>query len=140
MMLLVGAPGILGGLITQRLMGEENDELNMTDLFWWFWAVTLAFIMAALAGWTPGYVIVIALSAVQVIVFLGRERNVSAFPTQIRIVYLAWALTGLWPTVRLYFYVLLLLGTIMVVFFGRCCITLLLKYMPWNRSRVPRLV
>jgi hypothetical protein len=114
-------------------------KIDWKDPFWWFWALTLVFIIAAIAGWTPGYLVVIALSALQVVVFLARERSVSAFPTQIRIVYFAWTLFGLWPAVRLPFYVLLLLGTIMVVLFGRCSISLMLKVMPWNRDRAPRL-
>jgi hypothetical protein len=115
-------------------------KIELTDPFWWFWAITLVFIVAAVVGWTPGYYVVMVLSAVQVVVFLVRERSISAFPTQIRIVYFAWSLTGLWEAARLFFYLVLLLGTVMVVFFGRCSISLLLKYMPWNRDRVPRLV
>ena len=114
-------------------------KLGFTDPFWWFWAVTLVFILAALVGWMPGYTIVIAISAIQLIVFIIRERSLSAFPTQIRLVYLIWALTGLWAEIRLPFYILLFLGTFMVVFFGRCSISLLLQHMPWNRSRAPRL-
>lgn len=114
-------------------------NLDFKNPFWWFWAVTLAFIVAAVAGWTPGYYIVMAISAIQVLVFLVRERSAMAFPTQIRIVYFALTLTGLWPAGRLAFYILLLLGTIMVVFFGRCSIALLLKHMPWNRGRAARL-
>ena len=114
-------------------------KLDLADHFWWFWAVTLVFIVAAIAGWAPGYYVVIALSAIQVVVFLVRERSLMAYPTQIRIVYFALSLTGLWITVRLPLYILLLLGTIMVVFFGRCSIVLLLKHMPWNRDRSPRL-
>ncbi len=115
-------------------------KLEFRDPFWWFWTVTLAFIIAAIAGWTAGYYIVIAISAIQVVVFLLRERSVSAFPTQIRIVYFIWALTGLWPVIRLPFYIVLLLGTVMVVLFGRCSIAMVLKHMPWNRERAPRLV
>jgi hypothetical protein len=114
-------------------------KLELANPLWWFWTITLAFIVAAIAGWTPGYYVVIAISALQVVVFLGRERSMMAFPTQIRIVYWIVTLTGLWAAVRLPFYVLLLLGTIMVVFFGRCSISLLLKYMPWNRDRAARL-
>ena len=115
-------------------------KLDLADPFWWFWAVTLVFIISAVAGWSMGYAVVIAISALQVIVFLVRERSALAFPSQIRIVYFAWTLFGLWRPVRLPFFILLLLGTIMVVFFGRCSITLLLKKMPWNRNRTPRLV
>ena len=115
-------------------------KINFTDPFWWFWAVTLAFILAAIAGWTRGYDVVIAISAIQLVVFIGRERSLTAFPTQIRIVYLLWSLTGLWQVIRLPFYIILFLGTVMVVFFGRCSIALVLKHMPWNRNRAPRLV
>ena len=115
-------------------------KLELADAFWWPWAITLAFILAAVAGMTPGYYAVMAVSAVQVLVFLVRERSVIAFPTQVRIVYFAWTLTGLWAVVRLPFYLLLLLGTIMVVFLGRCSISSVLKHMPWNRDRVVRLV
>ncbi len=115
-------------------------RLELSNPFWWFWAITLVFIVASIAGWTPGYTIVMLISAVQVIIFLIRERSVMAFPTQIRLVYLAWTLTGLWVAGRVPFYALLLLGTFMVVFFGRCSISLILKFMPWNRTRVPRLV
>lgn len=115
-------------------------KLGLSDPFWWFWTITLGFIVAAIAGWVPGYYAVITISAVQVVVFLIRERSVMAFPTQVRIVYFAWTLTGLWETGRLPFYVLLLLGTVMVVFFGRCSISMLLKKMPWNHNRIARLV
>jgi len=114
-------------------------NLDFKNPFWWFWAVTLVFIVAAVAGWTPGYYIVMAISAIHVLVFLVRERSAMAFPTQIRIVYFAWTLTGLWLAGRLAFYILLLLGTLMVVFFGRCSIALLLKHTPWNRGRAARL-
>jgi hypothetical protein len=114
-------------------------KLELEDPFWWFWAVTLAFIATAVVGWLPGYYAVMALSALQVVVFLVRERSVMAFPTQIRIVYFAATLLGLWETVRLPFYVLLLLATAMVVFLGRCSIAMMLKHMPWNRDRAPRL-
>jgi hypothetical protein len=115
-------------------------KLDLSNVFWWFWAVTLVFILTALAGWTPGYYIVMVISAIQLVLFLAREKQLLAFPVQIRIVYFVWTLTGLWAAGRLFFYVLLLLGTVMVVFFGRCSISLMLKNMPWNRKRIPRLV
>ncbi len=115
-------------------------KLDLANPFWWFWAVSLAFIIPAVGGWIPGYFVVIGLSAVQVIVFLIREKSLGAFPTQIRLVYFAWTLTGLWETGRLPFYILLFLGTAMVVLFGRCSIAMMLKVMPWNRGRAVRLV
>ena len=115
-------------------------KLDVRDLFWWFWTVTLVFIIAALAGSKPGYFIVMVISAIQVIIFMVREKDVMAYPVQIRVAYFALTLTGFWAGGRVIFYVLLLLGTIMVVIFGRCSISMLLKIMPWNRNRAPRLV
>jgi hypothetical protein len=110
-----------------------------TDVRWWFWIVTLVFIIAALAGWTPGYYLVMAISAFQILYFLAQEKSLSAWPVQVRIFYFAWSLLGLWPAGRVFFYALLLLGTIMGAFFGRCSITMILKLMPWNQGRLVHL-
>ena len=114
-------------------------KVDVNDIRWWFWAATLAFIIAAVAGWHPGYYVVIGISAVQVLFFLAQEKSLVTFPIQIRIVYFAFTLFGLWPEVRLYIYIILLLGTVMVTFFGRCSIALVLKHMPWNQGREVRL-
>ncbi len=114
-------------------------KMSPADIRWWFWAVTLVFIAAAVVGWAPGYGVVIVISAAQVVVFLVQERSLAAFPTQIRIVYFAFTLFGLWPEVRWFIYLLLLFGTVMVTFFGRCAIALFLKQMPWNQGREARL-
>jgi len=113
--------------------------MDARDIRWWFWAATLAFIVAALIGWEPGYYVVIAISALQVVFFLGQEKSLSAFPVQIRVVYFALTLLALWPAARIIVYLLLLVGTVMVTFFGRCTIALLLKQMPWNQGREVRL-
>jgi hypothetical protein len=110
------------------------------NIRWWFWLITLIFIIAALLGWQPGYLIVILISAVQVVFFLFQEKKISAYPVQIRIVYFLFSLFGLWPMGRFVAYLILLLpGTIMVTFFGRCLIALALKYMPWNKNREMKL-
>jgi len=62
-------------------------KINATDIRWWFWSATLVFIIAAVAGWSPGYYIVTAISAIHVLFFWAQERSLAAFPVQIRIVY-----------------------------------------------------
>ena len=114
-------------------------KINAKDLSWWFWALTLAFIAIALIGWVPGYYIVMFISAIQVLYFFYREKSLIAFPVQIRILYFAFTLFGLWPAVRFPFFILLFLGTVMVTFFGKCSIALILKHMPWNSNRELRL-
>jgi len=106
---------------------------------WWFWTITSVFILAALTGWVPGYYLVIATSALQVIYFTGRHKSLTAFDTQVRIVYLALTLLGLSQAIRFPFYILLLIGTLMVVFTGRCSIALALKYVPWNKQPLVKL-
>ena len=101
---------------------------------WWLWAVTLVFIASAVAGAEAGYYIVMGISGFQILYIGIREKGITAFETQIRIVYFALTLVGLSSTLRFPFYVLLLLGTIMVVFFGRCSIALVLRRMPWNKK------
>lgn len=109
-------------------------KIDVRSIEWWFWAITLVFIIAALAGWTPGYAAVIIVSLVQT-VFVGvRTGSAFSFPSQVRIVYFAYTLLGLWETGRFVCYALLVVGTVLVVFFDRCGIALALKLMPWNKS------
>jgi len=114
-------------------------QIQPQRIDWWFWAVTLLFILAAVLGWKPGYYLVILVSGLQVLYFWFRGRRLSDFDTQVRIVYFAFTLFGLFGSIRLPFYIILLLGTVMVVFFDRCGIALVLKVMPWNRRGVVRI-
>ena len=111
--------------------------INVKDVEWWFWAITLAFIILALISWVPGYYIVMALSGIQILYFTKKEGSLKAFPTQVRIAYFAITLFGLWVAIRFPLYVLILIGTIMVTFTGRCAIALALKVLPWNRNVAP---
>lgn len=109
-------------------------KVDVTSLEWWFWAVTLVLIIAAVAGWTPGYRAVIVVSFLQIPYFAIRSKSIVSFPSQVRIAYFAYTLLGLWEAGRIYFYALLIVGTAMVVFFDRCGIALVLKKMPWNKT------
>ncbi|MEE4176060.1 MAG: hypothetical protein V2I46_00980 [Bacteroides sp.] len=116
-----------------------KKSIDPNSLIWWFWLLTLLFILAALMGWNPGYYLVMLMSLVQVFYFFRKEKNLMAFPTQIRLVYLLFTLSGFWPAGRFYFFLVLFLGTMMVTFFGRCSIAMVLKRMPWNKNREIRL-
>lgn len=109
-------------------------KIDVRSIEWWFWTVTLVFIIAALAGWTPGYGAVIIVSFVQMIFIAARTGSAASFPSQVRIVYSAYTLLGLWPAGRFACYALLAVGTVMVVLFDRCGIALVLKLMPWNKG------
>ena len=109
-------------------------EPNRID--WWFWAVTLVFIIIALIGWIPAYFIVIGISGFQIVFIGAREKSITAFETQVRIFYFALTLIGFSETIRFPFYIFLLIGTTMVVFFGKCSIALVLRCMPWNKKHM----
>jgi hypothetical protein len=110
-----------------------------TDLWWWYWVATFVLIAAALFGWTLGYGLVIVVGALQLGHSFIRNGSIASLPVQIRLVYFAVTLFGLWEGPRFYVYALLLVGTFMVAFLGRCGIALVLKRMPWNRGRELRL-
>lgn len=107
---------------------------------WWFWSITSVFILAALLGWGPGYYLVMAISAFQVLYFTGRHKSLTAFDTQVRIAYFAFTLFGLIQGIRYPFYILLFAGTLMVVLFNRCGIAIALKYMPWNKQTLVKVL
>lgn len=99
---------------------------------WWFWAILLTFILIALFGWIPAYYAVMAISGIQVLYFAQRDGS-WAFTTQVRILYFVVTLPALWTIIRFPLFILLLLGTAMVTFTGRCVLALMLKQMPWNK-------
>jgi hypothetical protein len=110
-------------------------EIHVAEVEWWFWAVTLALICAALAGWSPGYRAVMLVSAAQVGWFAAATGSVRSFPSQVRLVYFAVTLLALWTPIRFWVFLALAMGTAMVTLFGRCVIALALAAMPWNRRR-----
>ena len=109
-------------------------KMDVRSMEWWFWAVTLVLLIAAVAGWTPGYLAVIIVSFAQIPYIAIRSRSVVSFASQVRIAYFGLTLFGLWPAVRIYMYAALIIGTIMVVFFDRCGIALAHSKMPWNKE------
>ena len=107
------------------------------EVEWWFWALTLVFIIFALSGWIPGYYFVIAISYTQIFYFAQKEGSLMSFSTQVRIFYFACTLLGLWTTVRLPLFIILLFGTASVTFTGNCFIAPVLKALPWNKNLMP---
>ncbi len=109
-------------------------EVEPRKLEWWFWAVTLVLICAALGGSSAAYGAVVLVSAIQVVWFAGATRSLVSFPSQVRIAYLAITLVALWAPARPWVLGALAVGTAMVTLLGRCAIALALARMPWNRD------
>jgi phosphoglycerol transferase MdoB-like AlkP superfamily enzyme len=102
---------------------------------WWYWFATLIAMIIGLTGRVEGFYAVVAISAVQFIHFLVKD-GFAALTTQVRLVYGGFTVLALFDPTRILFW-LLLLGTVMVTFFGRCMIEVALKKMPWNQPPKP---
>lgn len=71
-------------------------KINATDVRWWFWALTLVFIVTALAGLVPGYYVVIGVSTVAFFSDTREEPDQHSIADSSRLfsVYPLWAVAG----------------------------------------------
>ena len=111
---------------------EWKVMLMIRKISWWYWLLSSAFLAVGVLGWTEGFYLVIALTAVQVIHYTGREKSLNAFPVQVRVAYLALLLCGLWDPLRSIYWISLF-GTTAMVLSGYCLLARMLSLMPWNR-------
>ena len=108
-------------------------KLDFTNPEWWMWTLTLFSFPIGLLGHRWGYVLVIAISGVQVLYFLAKTKDYKAFSTQVRWAYLGLALLG-WVEPTEILYLLMFISTAMVVLFDTCVLARVLRLMPWNRN------
>jgi hypothetical protein len=117
--------------------------INLNSREWWYWALTLVSMIVGLTAnymgggqaaqiSAYGFYGVIIISVVQSIEYVVVTGAVS-FPSQVRLVYTIFVIIALFDPTRI-FYWMLLVGTVMVTFFGRCIIARVLAMMPWNKG------
>lgn len=122
--------------LKQFCEGENMKlQIEIQSVDWWYWTITFIFIGVAIGGWASAYYIVILISGIQIIHFKTQLKSLTAFDTQVRIVYFVFTLVGLIKAIRFPAFILLFIGTFMVVAFNRCGIALILKKMPWNKKQ-----
>jgi len=102
------------------------------DLGWWYWFLTIGLLGAGLLGWTAGIVLAMALCAVQIAHVLWLTRDLTAFPVQVRIAYVAMLIGGLWEPLQ-WIHWMQLAGTSARVLGGYCLLARTLSLAPWNR-------
>lgn len=118
-------------------------SINLKSREWWYWALTLVCMVGGLtfnymegeqaAQWSAyGFYGVIIISMVQTIEYV-LLKGATAFPSQVREVYTVFVIFALFDPTRI-FYWMLLVGTVMVTFVGRCIIARVLVMMPWNQD------
>lgn len=107
--------------------------LEPRDIGWWYWLVTVILLSAGLAGWAPGFVFAIALTVLQLLHYGLREKDITAFPVQVRTGYLLLLLLA-WPEPLQWIYWIPAIGTWAQVIVGYCTMARLVSLLPWNRQ------
>lgn len=103
------------------------------DWTWWIWVATIALLIIGLAWFPYGVIAAIALTALQLMIVLARERSLTAFPAQLRLTYALILLVSYPPGMR-WRYWLPTLETLALILFGYCFLARVLSLLPWHRE------
>jgi hypothetical protein len=112
---------------------ERRFYILADDWTWWAWTVTAILLLIGLLGHPGAFVVAMAITGLQALVMLIREKSVSAFPVQLRIAYLMLLGICLIPQMRWHYW-LPTIGTFALVIFGYCLLARVLSLLPWNRQ------
>jgi hypothetical protein len=105
------------------------------DLGWWYWFLTLCLLGTGIFGWPAGINLAILLCVVQIGHVIWLTRDVTAFPVQVRVAYLAMLVAGLWGESFQWIHWMQLAGTTARVLVGYCLLARTLSLAPWNRRQ-----
>jgi hypothetical protein len=105
---------------------------SIHDLGWWYWFLTVILLAAGLFGKPEALLLAMALCAVQTIHVTRLTQDITAFPVQVRITYLAMLVAGLWEPLQ-WIHWIQLVGTTARVLIGYCLLARTLSLAPWNR-------
>src|SRR4030095_16907603 len=75
---------------------RSRTMTTIHDLGWWYWLLTVCLLGAGLLGWVAGIYLAILLCAVQIVHVIWLTRDLTTFPIQVRVAYLAMLIGGLW--------------------------------------------
>jgi hypothetical protein len=108
--------------------------ISRNAIRWTYWTVIFALLAAGLAGRFEAFYAAFAVSVVQLVHYLLRERSLAAFSVQVRLVYSAVLLLDiLVEPLRLHLWWMAFF-TLMVVLFDWCLLSRIMALMPWNRK------
>lgn len=107
--------------------------IEYKDVGWWYWLVTAGLLTFGVSGNQIGFALAIGLTIIQLIHFVFRERNIIAFPIQVRFWYLMLLLVA-WLEPLQWIYWVPAIGTWAQVIFGYCTMARCVSLLPWNRS------
>ena len=107
--------------------------LEYKNIAWWYWLVTAILLTLGVLGNGLGFIWAIALTIFQLIHFIVRSGNITAFPVQVRF----WYLMLLWvalPEPMQWLYWIPCIGTWAQVIFAYCAMARMVSLLPWNRE------
>ena len=107
--------------------------IEYRDVGWWYWLVTAGLLTFGVSGNQIGFVLAIGLTIIQLIHFVFRERNITAFPIQVRFWYLMLLFMA-WLEPLQWIYWVPAIGTWAQIVFGYCTMARCVSLLPWNRS------
>jgi len=103
------------------------------DWTWWAWTVTAILLAIGLHGQIGAFIAAMAITFIQAVIMLIREKSILAFPVQLRVAYLVLLGICFLPDMR-WLYWLPTIGTFALVTFGYCLLARVLSLLPWNRD------
>lgn len=112
-------------------------SIRYQSLDWWIWLLIWIGIGVGLAGIPEGYFAAVALSAVNLVYAIAKDKSLVSFPVQVREVWLVLIAAALWPPLW-WLFIALFIGDFIYVLFDRCGIARTLILMPWNKNETLR--
>ena len=119
--------------MTTNLEADTVFKIETNDIGWWYWLATALCIAAGVYGYEQGFKLTIALSIINLLHFLVRERSFKAFPVQTRTAFLTLVTVAFFEPLR-WLYLLPLVGLWAQVLFGYCPMARTVSMLPWNRN------
>ena len=107
--------------------------IEYRDMGGWYWVVTAGLLTYGVLGDSTGFLLAIGLTIFQLIHYVIREKNISAFPVQVRFWYLMLLVVSFPEPLQLIYWIPTV-GTWAQVIFGYCAMARIVSLFPWNRS------
>jgi len=107
--------------------------IDHKDIGWWYWLVTVGLLTYGVAVDSSGFIAAVGFTIFQLIHFIIREKNIAAFPVQVRFWYLMLLIAALPAPVQVIYWIPVI-GTWARVIFGYCTMARCVSLFPWNRN------
>ena len=109
-------------------------HLDYQNTSWRYWLVTVCLLTIGVSGRAIGFGLAICLTVIQIAHSSISEKNLLAFPVQVKLGYLLVLLIAL-PEKRQWMYWIPTFGTWAQVLFGYCLMARTVSLLPWNRKQ-----